>query len=384
MARIPIIMPQFGEAVAEVTVREWLVAPGDVLSRDQIIAEVETEKAVLELIAPCDGTCLELLAAVGDACDVGATVAWIEGEGETTTTEGEPADAPREAESAVAAALPKAALPPQRETTAFFSPRVRQLMADRQLSPSDLTQIRGGGANGRVRSRDLEAFLEYLEDSYEEVPISRLRRFVADTMQRSWQRPIATIAARVRMDPILAHRRTIAGRPSASIYALRALGLALREAPEAAQLILGQHYFVPKQIDLGLAVEVEDGVLTPVVREVDTLDLARLTEQVADLQQRALDRRLDPDATRGGIATVSNYGSLKITWATPLPVDTQSLIFGIGSVQRVPEWNPATSTWDCARASEVTLSFDHRIVDGAGSARLLHAIVRYLEHPETL
>ncbi|MFW5844601.1 MAG: dihydrolipoamide acetyltransferase family protein [Planctomycetota bacterium] len=397
MARIPVVMPQFGEAVAEATIRSWLIAPGDGVAQDQVIAEVETEKAVLELSAPVAGTCAELVAQEGDTKEVGEVVAWFEGLG-TEIEQPAPATRPppgrdraderpdtgRTATGPITPAGGSRSLPPSRGEGLFRSPRLRDLMAEHGLTPADLQQVRGTGSGGRVRSRDLEHFLAELAEQYEARPVTRLRRFVGDTMRRSWQRPLATIAARVRMDPILTHRRRIDGRPSASVYALRALGLALADMPEAAQLVIGDQHWVPKHIDLGLAVEVEDGVLTPVVRGVDGLGLAALAGQVDQLMERAKERRLGPDDTRNGIATVSNYGSLGIIWATPVPVGGQSLIFGIGAVQRVPDWNPRTNTWDCVRASEVTLSFDHRIIDGAGSSRLLTSIVRRMEHPDQM
>ncbi len=202
-------------------------------------------------------------------------------------------------------------------------------------------------------------------------------------MARSWSRPLATVARSVRMDALLEHRRTITGRPSATVYCLRALALALRRDGTLACKLVGNRLIRPPSLDLAFAVEVGDGVLTPVIRRVDELDLVALTEAMHRATEQARTRGVT-DQVGPSVATVSNYGTFGITWATPIPLPGQGLILGAGALRNAPDWNPATKSWDRAREAELTLTFDHRIADGGAAARLLHHIAEMLEAPTKL
>jgi pyruvate/2-oxoglutarate dehydrogenase complex dihydrolipoamide acyltransferase (E2) component len=202
-------------------------------------------------------------------------------------------------------------------------------------------------------------------------------------MARSWTRPLATVAREVRLDGLLEHRRSVAGRPSATVYALRALALALADDDRLACKLVGNRLIRPASLDLAFAVEVNDGVLTPVVRRVNQLALPELTAAIHKATEQARTRGLT-DQTGPSVATVSNYGTFGITWATPIPLPGQGLILGIGALRNTPDWNPATKGWDRAREAELTLTFDHRIADGGVAARLLHRVAEMLENPKKL
>jgi pyruvate/2-oxoglutarate dehydrogenase complex dihydrolipoamide acyltransferase (E2) component len=382
MPRIPISLPQFGES-AEATVVTWLVEPGGTVTADQEVVEVQTEKSVMTVVAPAAGTLDEQTAKPNQRVPVGGVLGYLavaEGATVSAPTRGPampqalPA-VPAHSRSAFSAELPA----PSSPGPDFLSPRLRSRMAEAGLSPADLTSLPGSGANGRVTARDLERFLGELDGE----TISPLRFAVASSMARSWTRPLATVAREVRLDSLLEHRRSISGRPSATVYALRALALALAEDDRLACKLVGNRLVRPASLDLAFAVEVNDGVLTPVVRHVNQLSLAALTEAIHKATEQARSRGLT-DQTGPSVATVSNYGTFGITWATPIPLPGQGLILGIGAMRNTPDWNPATKAWDRAREAELTLTFDHRIADGGVAARLLHRVAEMLEAPKKM
>jgi pyruvate/2-oxoglutarate dehydrogenase complex dihydrolipoamide acyltransferase (E2) component len=374
--RLPVKLPQFGESAAEATVMTWLVAPGTEVAAEQELVEVQTEKSVLTVAAPTKGVLVELCAEPGTLVQVGAVIAWIEGEGSA-------ADASAHAAAPAAPAKPTGVPRPatarhgtRRTGAAFYSPRVRTRLEESGLLPADLASITGTGEGGRVTTEDVERYLS------EGSPMSPMRQAVASSMLRSWGRPLATVARPVRIDPLLAHRRTVEGRPSATVYCLRALALALKDDDRMVHRVVGSRITRPSSIDLGVAVEVDDGVLTPVIRTVDHLDLAKLTAAVDQAVENARKGRVGD--LGGAVSTVTNYGTFGLTWATAIPQPDHSMILGIGAVRYVPDWNPAERRWDRAREAELTMTFDHRIADGGAAARLLMRVADLLEHPERM
>jgi len=385
MQKIPIPLPQFGEAVAEAVVQSWLCQVGEVIKKDQEILEVETEKSVLEVVAPANGILLEICKPEGSSCRVDEVLAWLQVEAQS----GEEAIAAIEPNSSDASAMrakPVAPLAASHNGNryGFLSPRLRALMQEHGLSELDLHLLRGTGSNGRIKSEDLEYLLERLQANYEARQAGVLRKAVADNMVRSWSRPLATVSSIVKMDALLAHRKTLPERPSASVYALSTLACALNEDGRIADVLFGNHLWRSKHMDIALAIDVQDGIYNPVIKAVDTYTLGELALNVKRLIEQAHARQLSSEGQNTGIATVSNYGSLGISWATPLPPPGHSCLLGLGAIRRQPDWNPATGDWKSIRACEITLTFDHRIADGGTAARLIHRIVHLLEHPELL
>lgn len=376
--RLAVKLPQFGESAAEATVMAWLVAPGTAIMAEQELVEVQTEKSVLTVAAPSAGVLTEQCAEPGTKVAVGAVLAYLEvagQEGAAEPAQSAPA-APAPARSAVP--RPATARHATRRTpgASFYSPRVRTRLDAHGMLPADLAAIIGTGEGGRVTAEDIDRYLA------EGSPMSPMRQAVAASMLRSWERPLATVARPVKIDPLLTHRRTIDGRPSATVYCLRALALALKDDDRMARRIVGSRISSPTSMDLAVAVEVDDGVLTPVVRKVDSLDLASLTVAVENAVERA--RKGRASDLGEAVSTVTNYGTFGLTWATAIPDPGQSMILGIGAVHYVPDWNPAAKVWDRAREAELTLTFDHRIADGGAAARLLMRVADFLEHPERL
>ena len=393
--RVAIRMPQLGEAAAEATVVSWLVQPGQAVKAEQELVEVQTEKSLLTVAAPADGVLVEISAKPGDVLKVGEVLGHV---GDPAAQAAPAAPALANVHDVGAPPKPRAPRPNQLRPSgrsgddggriappslmagsgerSFLSPRVRAKVAESGLKTSDLSFITGTGAGGRITAADIDRYLAHGE------PMPPIRQAVAAAMTRSWTRPLATVATSVQVDSVLAHRRTVAGRPSLTIYALRALALGLKAGSPFAKRLYGNRMHTPGTIDLAVAVEVGDGVLTPVIRKVDELGLPELTTAVEDVIEKA---RAGKMADAGeAVASVSNYGVFGLTWATPIPLPGHSVILGLSAPQNQPEWNPATKTWDRVRRIELTLTFDHRIADGGDAARLINRIAEFISKPERL
>jgi pyruvate/2-oxoglutarate dehydrogenase complex dihydrolipoamide acyltransferase (E2) component len=165
---------------------------------------------------------------------------------------------------------------------------------------------------------------------------------------------------------------------------LRALAVALSENSAPAGRLIGNKIVHPSAIDVGFAVEAEDGVLVPVIRNADKRPLKDLVLRYNELIEFAHQRKLPPEATGGSIATVTNFGTFGLTWATPIPLPEQTLVLGMGAAHRVPHWDETAGQFVPVMQANVTLSFDHRVLDGGAAGRLLARVAQLLSQPEAL
>jgi pyruvate/2-oxoglutarate dehydrogenase complex dihydrolipoamide acyltransferase (E2) component len=265
----------------------------------------------------------------------------------------------------------------------YLSPRMRARMAELGMHAADLAGVAGSGAAGRVTIEDFEKFISQIEQN-KMTPASTMRVAVADAMRRSWTRPLATVALPINLNPVLEHRKAQEPKPGPALYALRALALALAENSAPAGRLVGNRIVHPRAIDVGFAVEAEDGVLVPVLRAVDKVPLMELTPQYNELVELARQRRLPPNATGGSIATVTNFGTFGLTWATPIPLPEQTLVLGLGAGRLQPWWDAAEGKFIPVMEANMTLSFDHRVLDGGGAGRMLTRIAALLAEPDKL
>ena len=421
MPKVPITMPQLGESMAEATIVAIKVQPGDKVSADQEIIEVETDKAVMGVTTPCPGEIAKIDAEVKGTYAVGAVLGYVEASIADAARFQKRAPQPpdgniskevpgRDEETAKAVrtqtgshfqvdetSLPPVAagshfqvdqagvlpVPAGTRGAGYFSPRVRARMAELQLTQADLAGIAGSGTAGRVTIKDLENFLGGLEGLSSEKP-SAIRTGVADAMRRSWSRPLATVGLAVCLDPLLQDRAKRDPKPGPALYALRALALALAEQPNAAARLIGGRAIRSESIDIGVAVEAQDGIMVPVIRNADKVSLADLTNRYTELVDLARRRRLSAEQTSGGIASVSNFGSFGLDWGTPIPLPEQTLLLGLGAGKKAPAWSEEKQQFVPTTQAELTLSFDHRSLDGGGAGRLLKRIVELLGDPSKL
>ncbi|MGZ5553664.1 MAG: 2-oxo acid dehydrogenase subunit E2, partial [Chthoniobacterales bacterium] len=165
---------------------------------------------------------------------------------------------------------------------------------------------------------------------------------------------------------------------------LRALALALAEQPNAAARLIGGRAIRNESIDIGVAVEAGEGIMVPVIRGADKISLADLTSRYDELVELARKRRLTSEQTTGGIASVSNFGTFGLDWGTPIPLPDQTVLLGLGAGRKSPTWNEEKQQFVPTTQAELTLSFDHRSLDGGGAGRLLKRIVELLNDPAKL
>jgi pyruvate/2-oxoglutarate dehydrogenase complex dihydrolipoamide acyltransferase (E2) component len=397
MAQVPILMPQLGESIAEATIIRVLFKEGSPVEADSDVIEVETNKAVMGVTSPCTGSLSQILVQEGQSYPVGAILGYVEVSSEEARRLGldeEPQEAPRRKE---VKGRPTQTPPRQVEPTvkglpvpahaggaAYLSPRMKARMTELGLHAADLAGIAGRGAGGRVTIEDLETFLEDLERN-RITPASSMRVAVADAMRRSATRPLATVVLPVRLDEMLAHRKASMPRKAGpALYALRALAIALSENSAPAGRLIGDRIIHPRSIDIGFAVEAEEGVLVPVIRNADQFALADLVDRYDRLVNLARQRRLPAGETGGSIATVTNYGVFGLTIATPIPLPEQTLLLGMGCGQVVPHWDAAKKQFLPVTEAAFTLSFDHRVLDGGAAGRLLTRVAQLLNSPVDL
>jgi pyruvate/2-oxoglutarate dehydrogenase complex dihydrolipoamide acyltransferase (E2) component len=188
----------------------------------------------------------------------------------------------------------------------------------------------------------------------------------------------------VLLDRTFDHRRDQSPKPGLTLYLLRAFALALTENPTTAGYLIGDKVVHPRSFDIGVAVQVEDGVVVPVVRRVDQKSLRDLVSEYDDLVDRARRRRLTEQDCSGGIATVTNFGTFGLTTGTPIPLPNETLILGIGAGVKKPVWSAQVEAFLPATEADLLLTFDHRVVDGGGAGVLLNRVSALLQKPEDL
>ena len=409
MPEVPILMPQLGESIAEATIIRLNISVGDTVVADQEVIEVETNKATMDVTTLCGGTVRQLLVEEGVSYPVGTVLGLLEVTEEEAVRTGVAQDTetnkssktnspPEKKEPRAHFATPEGgaheprkvepsirglSVPAGMKGAHYLSPRMKARMDELGLRAADISAIVGSGSGGRVTVEDLEQFLEYIS-SWPHSQASPMRLSVADSMRRSWTRPLASVGRPVALENLLSYRRSLDPKPPLTIFLLRAFGKALAEEPASAGYLIGEQIVYPRAFDIGVAVQVEDGVLVPVLRKVDTRTVEELMEEYLDLVRRARERRVPEDNTGGGIATVTNFGTFGLMWGTPIPLPSETLILGIGAGVKKPVWSEEEGTFVPVTEADLILTFDHRVVDGGGAGMLLNRLNELLQEPQTL
>lgn len=396
MPQISIIMPQLGESIAEATIVNFLVSPGDPVEADQDLIEVETNKATMNVASPCRGKVEKFLVRMNESYPVGATLGYLEasqedaarlgldsppGNGETTTdTDKIHLENAKKSVRPTVRGLP---VPANAAGASYMSARMKARINELGLHAADLAGVAGSGGAGRVTIQDFEKFIAHLEQ-HKLSQASPMRVSVADAMRRSWTRPIAHVGKSVCLEPLFIYRKICRPKPGPAVCGLRALAVALAENSAPAGRLVGNKIVHPSSIDIGFAVEVEDGVLVPVIRNADKKSLRELIEPYNELVELARQRKLPAEATGGSIATITNFGTFGLEWATPIPLPEQTLVLGIGTARKTARWDVTKGQFVPVMEANLTLSFDHRVLDGGAAGRLLSRVADLLAQPEKL
>jgi pyruvate/2-oxoglutarate dehydrogenase complex dihydrolipoamide acyltransferase (E2) component len=377
-------LPDVGEGITEGEILRWLVEPGQTVTLDQPLVAVQTDKAVVELPAPRAGRILALHGAPGDVVPVGHVLVEI-GEPDEIVT-GEPGgDGGRAAPYPVAKPAPRPA-------------RVQAAPATRRLARElgvDLATVRGTGPNGRVVPADVRRAAEATAPApppppgRREVALQGLRRVIAAHLVESWQQvPQVTVVDKVRATELVAVREQLkaagATRGVRVTYwplVAKALALALREQPEFNARWEDGRLYVYDAVHVGAATATADGLVVPVIRDVDQKAVVVIADELARLAARAQEGRLTPEELTGSTITITGGGPLTGLFATPLIHAPEVAIVGLYPI-RDEAW-VVDGHLVAAPSLYLSLTFDHRVVDGAAASRFLARLLGLLEHPAT-
>ncbi|MEK7870480.1 MAG: dihydrolipoamide acetyltransferase family protein [Nitrospirota bacterium] len=368
-----ILMPQLGESIAEGTVVKWLIPVGGVIQVDQELLEVETEKVDLVIPSPATGVLREILIPEGETVPIGTLLARIESTppSEVINRVGGVVVRPTEAASA---------------GEGHHSPAVRQLAREQGV---DLSQVTGTGAGGRVTKKDVQDFIAHGGDpakvigpggersmGEEIVPFTQMRRTIAERMVKSRQTSAhVTTFFEADFSGIAKFRegRNLTYLP----FVIRAVTRAIREVPVMNSAWGEQGIIVKKDIHVGVATALEDGLLVPVVRHADRKGLTQLAKDITDLAERARSKKLNPEEVQGGTFTITNHGGFGSVLSTPIIHQPQIAILGVGAIlKRAVVINEAIAIRPMGYLS---LSFDHRVIDGATADQFMAKIKNFLE-----
>ena len=368
-----IIMPQLGESIAEGTVVKWLVPVGGTIQKDESLLEVETEKVTLEIPSPGTGRLNEIIVREGETVPVGTLLAHIE------------SVPPSEVVNRVGGVVVRP-MEPAPAGDQHHSPAVRQLAKERGI---DLSQVKGTGVGGRVTKKDVldcigqsgdqtkvSATSGELSMGEELRPFTQMRKTIADRMVKSKQTSAhVTTFFEADFSGIAKFRQShsLTYLP----FVIRSVTRAIRDVP-VLNSSWGEHgIMVKKDIHLGIATAIDEGLLVPVVRYADRKGLTQLAKEVGDLAERARSKRLNPEEMQGGTFTITNHGGFGSLLSTPIIHQPQIAILGIGAIQK------RAVVIDDAIAIRpmgyLSLSFDHRVIDGAMADQFMVKVRHYLE-----
>lgn len=409
-----VVMPQMGESIVEGTLTKWLKKPGDKVERDEPLFEISTDKVDTEIPSPAAGTLGDVLVQEGQTVQVNAVVARINEAGNGAAAappppaqKAEPAPAPEQAAPPPpppppAAAKPAPPPPPPapaaeelKEPAGLLSPLVRKMARENNI---DLSKVTGTGAGGRITREDVETYMKQpaavsapasapaSAPSGPAVPIgqaqpmaksriepmSNMRIKIAEHMVMSKRTSAhVTTVHRVDMTRVAKmrakHKEDFAARYGMSLtflpFVARAAVEALRAFPIVNASIDGTNIIYHNEINLGIAVALDNGLIVPVIRNADEKTVLGLQRSIVDLASRARAKQLKPDEIQGGTFSITNFGSFGSIFATPIINQPQLAILGVGAVEKIPV------VIDDAIAIRsqcfLALTFDHRLIDGA-------------------
>lgn len=429
---IDILMPALSPTMEEGTLAKWHVKVGDTVKAGDVIAEIETDKATMEVEAVDEGVIEAILVEAGtENVKVNALIAKLAGEGEspapapTAAPAAAVAEAPKAAASAPAAAPAPAAPAPAAPVAAdgsrvFASPLARRLAAAANL---DLKSIKGSGPHGRVVKSDVEAAksggapaakaapapaaaasapaaeprkVQSLEQmgipagSYDLVPLDGMRKTIARRLTESFRDvPHFPLTIDIELDGLLAARSKINSllegqgvKVSVNDIVIKAAAVALKRVPEANASYTPEGIAMHKHADIAVAVAIDGGLITPIIRAAETKGLAQISAEMKDLAARAKAKKLKPEEFQGGTFSVSNLGMFGIKAFSSIINEPQGAIMSVGA----GEQRPVVKNGQLAVATvmTVTLTCDHRVVDGAVGAKFLAAFKPLIEEPLTL
>ncbi|MDR6998068.1 dihydrolipoamide acetyltransferase family protein [Neobacillus niacini] len=432
-------MPDIGEGIHEGEIVKWFIKPGDKVQEDDVLCEVQNDKAVVEIPSPVEGTVLEVLIGEGTVATVGQVLVTFDAPGyenlqfkgdhgdDEPKQEAAPAPAPapevkqeaaatQAAPAQAAAAQQQAEVDPNRRIIAM--PSVRKYAREKGV---EIALVAGTGKNGRIMKTDIDTFLSggapaaapaenaaVSQEANVEAPkaapipqgeypetrekMSGIRKAIAKAMVNSKHTaPHVTLMDEIDVTKLVAHRKKfkeVAAAKGIKLtflpYIVKALTSALREFPvlntsldDATNEIIHKHYF-----NIGIAADTEKGLLVPVVKDADRKSVFTISNEINELATKARDGKLAPNEMKGASCTISNIGSAGGQWFTPVINHPEVAILGVGRIAEKPIVRDGEIV--AAPVLALSLSFDHRMIDGATAQNAMNHIKRLLNDPELL
>ncbi|MED1469693.1 dihydrolipoamide acetyltransferase family protein [Bacillus salipaludis] len=433
-------MPDIGEGIHEGEIVKWFIKPGDKVQEDDVLCEVQNDKAVVEIPSPVEGTVIDVLIGEGTVATVGQVLVTFDAPGyedlqfkgdhgddepkqeaapavpaPAHETKQEAAPAAQAAATAAAGTQPQADVDPNRRIIAM--PSVRKYAREKGI---EIAHVAGSGKNGRIMKADIDAFLSggapavpvenaaVSEEVNVEAPkaapipqgeypetrekMSGIRKAIAKAMVNSKHTaPHVTLMDEIDVTKLVAHRKKfkeVAAAKGIKLtflpYIVKALTSALREFPalntsldDATSEIIHKHYY-----NIGIAADTEKGLLVPVVKDADRKSVFNISNEINELATKARDGKLAPNEMKGASCTISNIGSAGGQWFTPVINHPEVAILGVGRIAEKPIVRDGEIV--AAPVLALSLSFDHRMIDGATAQNAMNHIKRLLNDPELL
>ena len=438
MAQVELIMPKMGESVAEATIIKWLKEEGEPIEAEEAVIEIATDKVDSEIPAPDSGVLVKKLFKEDDVVQVGQAIALIETSGNAATVEPlaaanvseEKETIPQEAVSIekdvekIAADIAHENIPKSSQSGKFFSPLVRSIAQTEGISLSELDRIQGSGKDGRVTKKDVLAYLENgagkngsaiaapevpaakpapispavqktiavpMYEGDEIIEMDRMRKLIADHMVDSKHTsPHVTSMIEVDVTNVvnwreknkMAFQKREGEKITFTPIFLEQIAKAIKSLPMINVSVSGNQIIKRKHINIGMATALPSGnLIVPVIKDADQKNLIGLTKSVNDLATRARNNKLKPDEIQEGTFTVTNVGTFGNVMGTPIINQPQVAILALGAIRKKPAVieTPFGDTIGIRHMMFLSMSYDHRVVDGSLGGSFIKKVADYLE-----
>lgn len=419
MSEFKVLMPKMGESVQEATITKWFVKEGDKVEEDDLLFEIATEKVDSEIPSPVDGVISKILFELNAVVPVGEIVAYIktDDDGEEEVKSTEKTVEPEIKETIIEHSNVDEEKTGDVKATRFYSPLVRSIAKEENISIAELESLEGSGANGRVQKNDLMDYLKSKSStpsvqktsapvtskpSPQKVHVSigaedqiiemdRVRKIIAEHMVNSVQvAPHVTSVVEADVTNLVLWRNKVKDEFQQKYKQkltfmpvfTEAVAVALREFPMVNASVDGDRIILRSKVNIGIAVAKPDGnLIVPVINDADQKNLVGLTSTLNDLANRARINKLSPDEISGGTFSITNFGSFRNIIGTPIINQPQVAILATGSIEKKPAVieTPTGDVIAIRHKMFLSLSYDHRIVDGALGGAFLRRIADLLE-----
>lgn len=420
MATVEVVMPQMGESIAEGTIVKWHKKVGDPVQKDEALLEISTDKVDSEIPSPTSGTLQKILVEENETVEVQTVIAHIETEGNGSVQQEEkkkepveekqpePVEAESEMKTEQATAAPEAPSKEEKPKDRFYSPLVLNIARKENVSMSELENVPGTGAGGRVTKKDILKYIEdkkagkveempaeapampHIEtsrDGVDVIPMDTMRKKIAEHMVQSVKTsPHVSSVTEADMSRIYAfrekHKAAFEKREGFKLtytpFMVDAVIKALKKYPLVNASIDGDKILMKKYINIGVAVALENGLIVPVIKNADEKNLTGLARSVNDLAVRARNKKLNHDDVQGGTFTITNPGIFGNLWGTPIINQPQLAILGVGAIKKRPV--VVDDMIAIKPMVYISMSYDHRLIDGALGGMFLQTVVQHLEN----